>query len=361
MSDKKIPEPLKYTRIDPKTKWQPSEDQRTLLLALQGECAKEETVVAFARKFLPFTRSKFDQIMDVFNNTADDNGNVIQSYFDRVSDSVRERTFEELQFILDEIPLKRLQLSRINSVKIYPTSKILALEQAIREAKAVPGAERLVVNLGPTGSGKTIACNYLAKKVNARFVEVRDIWRHSTRGNVPLHDICKGVGMRSFSKHVAKCQDELVEFCGEQNIVIVFDEGEHFGKAALNLLKFLLNKTRLVPVIFSVPEEYDKWFNYYPNEAGQIARRTRAIIDSSVIDMRDVALFFPEDKFAKREGALELLAREASRFGHYSLVNRVVEKLEGVQGATTEDLRNAIEAAHRQMRRAEKTNVTKTT
>lgn len=352
------------------TKWKPNDDQRRILLALQEECAKEETVVGFARKFLPFTRSKYDQIMDVFNNKLDPEGKVMESYFDRVSESVREKLFEEIQFILDEIPLKRLQLSRLKEFKILPTTKILALEQAIREAKAVTGPERLIINLGPTGAGKTIACNYLAGKVNARFVEVRDIWRHSTRGNVPLSDICRGVGMRTWSSQVAKAQDQLVEFCGEQNIVIVFDEGEHFGAAALNLLKFLLNKTRLVPVIFSVPEEYEKWFvkKSMSNAAFQIARRTRAVIDSSLVEEIDVALFF-EGVEAKRDGqknlvirsvgenpsfanpgkALEILAREASRFGHFSLVRRVADKLVGVKNATLEDLDNAIKAAKRQM------------
>lgn len=337
--------------IELATKWKPNDDQRGILLALLEECKKEETVVAFARKFLPFTRSKYDQIMDVFNDEPDAQGKVMESYFDRVSAAVREKLFEELVLILEEIPLKRLQLSRVNEFKILPTTKILALEQGIREAKVKTGPERLIINLGPTGAGKTIGCNYLSKKVNARFVEVRDIWRHSTRGNVPLSDICKGVGMRAWSRHVARAQDQLVEFCGEQNIVIVFDEGEHFGAAALNLLKFLLNKTRLVPVIFTVPGEYDKWFSWWPNEAGQIARRTHAIIDSSILDMRDVSLFYPDDQFAKRDEALELLAREGSRFGHFSLIQRVAEKLNGIQAAKISDVADAIAAANRQMRR----------
>jgi len=332
-----------------KIKWQPTEEQRVLLLALQEECAKESSVAVFARKFLPYTRSKYDQIMDVFDPK------VTESYFDRVSPSVIERLFVEIQFLLDEIPLKRVQLARIKEFKIVETTKIAALKQAVTEAKSKVGPERLIIVLGPTGAGKTVACNYLQQKVNARFVEVRDIWRHSTRGNVPLGDICKGVGMRSWSGRVATAQDELVKFCGELDIVIGFDEGEHFGAAALNLLKFLLNKTRLVPVIFVVPEMYDKWFAYFPNEASQIARRTHAIIDCSLVDVRDVALFFPENQFANPAAAFDQLAKEANKFGHFSLVRRVAEKLEGVKNATggskESDLGLAVAAAMRQMKR----------
>jgi len=346
-------------------KWKPNDEQRALLLALQAECAKEPTAASFVRKFLPAgrTASWFQQIMDVFKDT------LAESYFDRVSETAREKTIEELKFVLDEIPLKRLQLKRLNEFKILPTTKILALEQAIREAKGKTGPERLIINLGPTGAGKTISCNYLAKKVKARFVEVRDIWRHNVRGNVPLGDICKGVGMRSWSGRVAQAQDDLIEFCGDQDIVIVFDEGEHFGGAALNLLKLLLNKTRLIPVIFVVPEQYDKWFqSKFKNEALQIARRTHAIIDSSIVDERDCALFFgvtitddgngnikfsngENPQFADPTKAIELLSVEASRFGHFSLVRRVADKLEGIRRASEEDVKAAIKSAKRQMMR----------
>ena len=156
-----------------KSKWAPTEAQKEILLALEEHAKKEETVVEFARKYLPFGRSKFDQIMDVFDAKRP------ESYFDKVSPAVRDELMDELKNILEEIPLKRLQLARIKESKIIVTSKIRALEQAVREASVKPGPERLVINLGPTGAGKTFTCNYLAEKVNARFVEVRDIWRDS--------------------------------------------------------------------------------------------------------------------------------------------------------------------------------------
>ena len=148
-------------------------------------------------------------------------------------------------------------------------------------------------------------------------------------------------------------EDDLVKFCSERNLVLCFDEGEHFGKSSLNLLKFLLNKTRIVVVLFVVPSEYDKWADWFPNEAGQIARRIHAIVETSILHPKDVALFFPKDQFGDTTESLALIAREASRFGHFSLVTRVAGELEGVVRADDSDVRKAIEKAQKQMKRPE--------
>jgi hypothetical protein len=146
-------------------------------------------------------------------------------------------------------------------------------------------------------------------------------------------------------------EDKLVQFCDGRSLVLCFDEGEHFGKAALNLLKFLTNKTKIVIVLFAVTREYEKWFTWFENEAEQTARRCHAIIETSVLDTKDVGLFFPEKPFADEKAALDLIAREASTFGHFSLVKRVANKLEGVDNADLEDVRKAIKKSQAEMRR----------
>jgi hypothetical protein len=115
----------------------------------------------------------------------------------------------------------------------------------------------------------------------------------------------------------------------------------------------LLNKTHIVVVLFVVPTEFEKWFDWFPNEASQISRRIHAIIETSILSTKDCALFFPKDQFEDAPAALELIAREASRFGHFSLVKRVAGALENVSRAEDSDVRKAIEKATRQMKRAE--------
>jgi hypothetical protein len=331
---------------DKKTKWQPNDEQRLILTALLEESKKEKTVVDFAKKFLPFGRSLFDQIMDALDDKN------AESYFDKVTDERKLSLMAELETILEEIPAKRILLSRIHETKIHVTSKIAAVETAVRECAVKSGPERIVLCPAPTGGGKTMTCNYLADKVSARLVEVRSAWRRSETGYVPLMDICRAVGVRvPKANSIAKMEDDLVKFCSERNIVLCFDEGEHFGKSSLNLVKFLLNKTRIVIVLFVVPSEYDKWMDWFPNEAGQIARRIHTIIETSILNPKDVALFFPKDQFADAGEALALIAREASRFGHFSLVKRVAGELDGVSRAEDSDVRKAIEKAQKQMKR----------
>jgi hypothetical protein len=332
---------------DNKNKWQPNDEQRAILTALLEEAGKEKSVAEFAKKYLPFGRSLFDQIMDVLDDKNTD------SYFDKVSPERRLTLMAELENVLEEIPGKRIQFSRIHETKILVTSKITAVETAVRECSVKPGPERIVLCPAPTGGGKTMTCNYLADKVNARLVEVRSAWRRSATGFVPLIDICKAVGVRTGKMpSFVKMQDDLVKFCNDRKIVLCFDEGEHFGRESLNLLKFLLNKTTIVVVLFVVPTEYDKWADWFPNEAGQIARRIHAIIETSILNPKDVALFFPKDQFADAAEALALIAREASRFGHFSLVKRVAAALDGVTRADDSDVRKALEKAQRQMERA---------
>ncbi|MDE2104381.1 MAG: AAA family ATPase [Patescibacteria group bacterium] len=331
---------------EPAAKWQPNEEQRAVLTGLLEEAAKEKSVADFAKKFLPFGRSLFDQIMDALDPARP------ESYFDKISEERRKTLLAELETIGEEIPVKRIQLSRIHETKILVTSKITAIETAVRECAVKSGPERIVLCPAPTGGGKTMTCNFLADKVSARLVEVRSAWRRSATGYIPLIDICKAIGVRTGkAPSFVKMQDDLVKFCNERRIVLCFDEGEFFGRESLNLLKFLLNKTTIVVVIFVVPGEYDKWFDWFPNEAGQIARRIHAIIETSVLSTKDVALFFPKDQFAEPAEALSLIAREASRFGHFSLVRRVGAALEGIVRAEDSDVRKALEKAQRQMKR----------
>jgi hypothetical protein len=198
-------------------------------------------------------------------------------------------------------------------------------------------------------------CNHLQAKKNGRIVQVRAAWRRSESGLVPLVDICRAVGVRvGKTPRVAKMEDDLIKFCQSRNILLVFDEGEHFGKAALNLVKFLLNETSIVIVLCAVPGEYDKWFDFFPNEAEQVARRNHAVFETSVLSEKDVALFFPAGQFADEAGALKRIVTEASTFGHFSLVRRVANRLAKLKGAEDSDVMQAITAARREMKRDSK-------
>jgi len=131
----------------------------------------------------------------------------------------------------------------------------------------------------------------------------------------------------------------------------VMDEGEFFGREALNGLKLMLNKTRLVPVICAIPEAHDRWNRYYPMEADQISRRTYSAVQLSLISQKDCATFFTEKSFEDFDAETNHIALKASEFGHYSLISRVARKLSGTMRATRVDVDKAIKAARTTMRR----------
>ncbi|MEI8288804.1 MAG: AAA family ATPase [Verrucomicrobiota bacterium] len=335
------------------TRWKPTPQLIEIITGLLEEQAKEKSEADFVKKFLPFGPSQWSQIHSVVKPARlNDKGELVLSYFDKIKDESRAELITQLEGTLNEIPLKRAAASRIKEVSVLQTTKIRAIDLAVRECHEKPGPERIIILRAPTGGGKTMTCNWLADKKSARVVEVRGSWRRSTTGYVPLIDIARAIGVR-ISKGVTSCpriEDDIVKFCAERNIVLCFDEGEHFGVEALKLLKFLTNKTRLVCVLCIVPSEHDKWLDWWPNEASQIARRCHAIFELSKIEEADAALFFPDrHQFANRQVELEYIIREASTFGHFSLLKRVADKLDGIAGATHADVEKAVKAAQRQM------------
>lgn len=335
------------------TRWKPSAEQAAILHGLLDEQNKEKNQADFVRRFLPFGGSKWSQILGVLEPARfNAKGEIVESYFDRITEGGREETFEELKGILERIPLERAVAARAREQVIFKTSKIKAMETAIRECAEKAGPERIVLMLAPTGGGKTVACNYLATRHNARIVEVRDVWRHSATGNVPLRDICQAVGVRAGrDMTMPAMEDALVRYCLERKIILAFDEGEHFGRSSLNLLKFLLNKTRAVAALFVVPSEFARWEKFWPNEFLQISRRFHECIKLDELNAADVAMFFPPDQFAAKE-CLGLVCTEAKWFGHYSLVRRVSGKLAGVSRASLDDTKLAIDSALAQMGRS---------
>lgn len=327
------------------TKWTPTPAQRTMLETLSEAVKQYKTQAEFVRRHWPRSASHLSQVLDALDPAR-------ESYMDRTSPAQREQTMAEIAAVLDELPRRRRMEAKEHELEILRTSKLRATEQAIREAADKPGEERLVVVLAPTGGGKTMIANNLASRMNARRVQVRECWRHSGTGYVPLLDICAAVGVRIKRRSrsdIAGIQDELLTYCTGRRMVVVFDEGEHFGRSSLNLLKLLLNETRIVPVILCIPGEYDRWLDYWEHETLQIRRRTHAIIEQGAISEADCRLFVPEEALADPDKGLEFLAREVSAFGHFSLLARVARLLAETRRAKQEDLVDLLAKARKQM------------
>jgi hypothetical protein len=325
-------------------KWTPNSSQRQIIETLALEAAKESSATEFVRNFCDFGPSKWSKIVNALDPSAP------KSYFDEIKDP--ESEMANLAILLEAIPLKRALAERMNSQAVFTLIPFRAIAVAINECMAKIGPERLVKYLAPTGGAKSMCCAWLNQKpgINARVVEVRAAWGRSYF--TVLQDIAKAVGARIGTEtRPSAIEDELVKLLSSQKMVLALDEAEFFGAAAINGIKLLLNKTRITIMLAAIPEAHDKWNRRFPMEADQLTRRTHAIVELSVIDPADASQFFPAGTFKDRPGALKFLCEDASRFGHFSLIKRVAKKLQGVEKNGIDDVKAALAAATREMRR----------
>jgi hypothetical protein len=323
-------------------KWTPSDNDRHVLEALKAEQDKEASATEFVRFYLPFGPAKWSKILNAIDPESK------TSYFDEIKSP--EAELARLRVTLDGIPLARARRERVELKGVMELKQFRAIGVAVEEAKAEPGPERLIKYLAPTGGGKTMLCNYLSKRFDARIVEVRESWRRSYF--TVLEDISSAIGCRiGAMNRPASLEDKLVEACSASAIVLAMDEAEFFGHSALNGIKLLLNKTRLVPVICAIEEAHAKWNGYFPLESAQLDRRTHAVVRLKELDPDDVKLFFTASAFKDQDKAIALITEKASRFGHYSLIKRVAIHLHTLHNVGMGSVEKAINSALEEMNR----------
>jgi hypothetical protein len=235
---------------------------------------------------------------------------------------------------------------------IHRLTPLRAVLVAIKECKTKRGPERLIKYLAPTGGGKSVLAHHLQREHNARVVEAREAWRTSYA--TFLLDIARALRLPLGGEHrPAALELKIRETLRPQPVILVIDEGEYFGARALNGLKWLLNQTRIIPVLCAIPAAHDKWDRWHALEAAQLRRRTNALIELAAIKREDAAHFFPAGQFADPENALKYIVETASTFGHYSHLQRLADHLRGETSATADTVKKACAAIHRQMHRAE--------
>ena len=345
-------------------KWTPADAQREVLEALNAEAEKSASVAEFCRDFGLFSDSKFSKILDALDPKRE------RSYFDDVKNP--EGLMDELADWLKKIPALRLEKETAARRDLHKLSKFRAVAVAVRECKNESSPERIVKFISPTGGGKTSLRRWLMAEfkgeLSPAYVESREAWRPATRDLrqraklVVLTDIARALGLRFTARmsrnDVAGIEDELIDYCTQTRRLLFIDEAEFFSGYALNLVKLLLNKSRLIVVIACTPRAHAKWNSWYADEADQISRRTHAVVSVSSDDLEtgalkntlaDAALFFPGDQFADAVAALKYVVEQAWTFGHYSTVARVARELEKHTHAEKAIVEAAVSKALRQM------------
>jgi hypothetical protein len=336
----------------PPGKWALSDSDRAILLRLKAEIEKEASAAEFARLYLPFGQSKLSKMLNAIEPDPKDN------YLQQVSAETWRAEMERIAGILEDLPRQRELQERLNSQVIIELSQFRAVRVAVEECRAKESPERLVKYLAPTGGGKTMLCNYLAKTCGAKPVEARESWRAACATerrrsySTALRDIASALSFRTNGEtSPILLENLLIKGLSKQKTILAIDEAEFFGLQALNGLKLLLNRTGLVLVLCAIRAAHDRWNYWYPVEAEQLDRRTHAVIQLTTIAPADAAKFFPANQFAETEPAVRAISEAASHFGHYSLIRRVAAKLGRHERADVKEVKEAIRSALAQMNR----------
>lgn len=338
------------------SKWIPSDRERSILEKLAAAAAPN--AAEFARTFTNYSESMLSKILAAIDPER------TRSYFDEIKTAeARAGLMEDLEELLAKLPALRLENERVGNLKLRAIEPFLAVAKAVRGCRNKLSPERLVKVIGPTGAGKTTLRNYLAVEFRGELkmaaVESRDAWRPASQNFrqrcklVVLVDLCNALGISAGEYNrcgaVPELEDLLIEFLTVHRRLLFIDEGEFFSSYALNLLKLLLNKTRVIIVLACTPRAHAKWNTWYADEADQISRRTDAVVSLEVLAPKDVDLFFEPDAFADRTACLEYLATQGSRFGHFSLIARTARLLEKYPHAEARQVQACLDKALRQM------------
>jgi transcriptional regulator with XRE-family HTH domain len=265
---------------------------------------------------LGYTGSTWNKIIKVLK---DEPGH----YFERETD------YEELHVKLER-ELRRLvraveQEKADQSLTIHPLLDYEAVIEAIKAAALRTDSERCIAFLADKGAGKTIFCHFMRREFDAIIVETRSTWE--TSYYTCLIDLAEALGLK-FDKGTPLGTIER-EVANKLKVPtkLVFDEGEFFGKGAINLLKWLLNKTPSVIIICAIPAAFDRWLKKYPHEAGQLQRRFNAVIEFGGVGKADIAHFTKAAGVEMDDDATKALIDAANQFGAYGTVARVVDQL----------------------------------
>lgn len=338
------------------TKWKPTDAQRSVLEELNRRALASGNATQFCKDYAPFTASKFSKIMNALDASE-------KSYFDEIKNP--DGLMDDLGDWLGRLDRMMLEKEQAGENPIHKLSTFRAVAVSVRECKNKTTPERITKYIAPTGASKTSLRMFLQKEFGNEIafshVECRESWKPTDRNNrtrarrTALMDICRACGVRiddaTRRQGVAAIEDKLFASLTTTRRVLFFDEGEFFSAYVLNLLKAALNKTRLIAVIACTPRAHVKWNSYYADEADQIARRTHAVVTVLTVPMEDAAMFFPEGQFGNTEKALGMITKQASYFGHYSLIARVAELLKKTKAADHKEVEKAIEDARVQMGR----------
>lgn len=219
---------------------------------------------------------------------------------------------------------------------------VMDLRQAVAGAMREKGLNRLVIQEGPQGSGKTTAARMLAARYGARIVmcEANQIWKENM--NAMLGGILEALGVRQPPIPVAEKFRLVCSKLNDTRVCMVIDEAHHLGPCTLNLVKSLINQTPGEFVLLAMGTLWRRLESTAYEEAWQLTKnRLLERIRLTGTEVADVQKVLERrlgmDGEAKAAAqALAAAARNHGNMAFVKLVCRRARKMAGKAPATAE-------------------------
>ena len=292
---------------------------------------KELSQGAFAQRFLPFSAGTYSKLQDPRKYKARLDGMTCKC--EEAADTIRAR-LEALR--------KRAEADK----GFIKTRFALAALGAWQRAQDDEGT-RVIVLLGPTGSGKSAIGRHLAAKYSATYAEGRQSWRSSNKA------FCRDVAAAARSPITARTCDEhtaeqaMLDALGPRAGTLYIDEANTLGPFVANTIKLISNQTLHTIFIAAIPEMWTDFCARSENEVRQVLNRCQAVIRFPGVTEAEARQFMAGCGVADGEmaEACRLATRAANEAGAYKLVQRTAALLREQDEPALADVEKAVALA----------------
>lgn len=255
---------------------------------------------------------------------------------------VLRKLTNDLSSILDHAAIT----GAIKSAKILPLSHITESRDALNMAFSEE-RNRIVIALADTGGGKSAIAKSIARDFATRtvLVEATESWRKSYIG--AIHAIGRALGIADQFRNNSRIDEQiLLDYLAANPRIIVIDEGNYFGSAALNLVKAICNQTSCIVFILAMPVLWKFITRSSQQEARQVRNRAAAILEFTSLKRKDVAVALADtvpnwESLAELQGfAVNSVKDAANSFGLWNTVFTIARFIadEAASGSLTLDI-----------------------
>ena len=206
---------------------------------------------------------------------------------------------------------------------------------------------RIVVALGPTGSGKSEIGRFLATKHDAVCVEGRESWRHSYKAFCLDVTAAARAPLSSRKCDEYRAETAMLAALGPRPGILYIDEANTLGPFSANGIKLIANQTRHIVVIAAIPEMWDTFCARATNEVRQVLNRCQAVIRFDRVADSDARALLAGCGLSEADmaAAAKATAKAANDAGAYKLVKRVGALLRETEAPTLADVDKAVALA----------------